>query len=140
VAVVVMRQDSGVWGITIAAPRSMVPSYADALAVRAQIRAAQAIAAASPGLISQGRDDADAALRLATRHDLAWSELAALRAHAALDHAGPASNGWQSQADALYARLVPPGLDPDPLATVEQTVAAERAAAQAAAGATTTRN
>jgi hypothetical protein len=112
--------------IIIAAPRGMVPTHADALAVRARIRAVQAIA--GPGPVSQGRDDADTALRLAIRHGLAWHELAALRAHAALDHAEHASNGWQAQADALYARLVPPDLDPDPLTTVEQTVAAEKAA------------
>jgi tetratricopeptide (TPR) repeat protein len=110
--------------ITIAAPRGMVPAHAGALAARARIRAARATATGDLGLISQGRDAADAALRLATRHVLAWHELAALRAHADLDQAEHASHGWAAQADALHARLVPPGLDADPLATVEGLVAA----------------
>jgi hypothetical protein len=33
-----------------------------------------------------------------------------------------------AKADALNARLVPPGLDPDPLATVERLVAEQKAA------------
>lgn len=36
--------------------------------------------------------------------------------------------GWAAKADALHARLVPPGLDPDPLGTVEKRVKAEKAA------------
>ena len=88
----------------------------------------------SPDHLVQGRDAADAALRLATRHHLAWHELDALRAHAALDQAEHADHGWAAQADALHERLVPPGLDPDPLATVEQLVAAQKAAEKEAAG------
>ncbi|HET7246120.1 MAG TPA: SIR2 family protein [Streptosporangiaceae bacterium] len=42
----------------------------------------------------------------------------------ALQAAGTAAG----KADALHARLVPPGLDPDPLATVEKLVAAQKAA------------
>ena len=114
--------------ITIAAPRGLVPAQAAALAARARIRAAQATAAADPDLLLQGRDAADAALRLATRHQLAWHELDALRAHAALDHAEGTDHGWAAKASALHARLVPPGLDPDPLATVERLVAAQKAA------------
>lgn len=34
-----------------------------------------------------------------------------------------APRGWAAKADALHKRLVPPGLDPDPLATVERLVA-----------------
>ena len=114
--------------ITIAAARGLVPAHCAALAARARIRAAQATATADPDLIYQGRDAADAALRLATRHNLPWHELDALRAHAALDHAEGIDRGWAAKADALYARLVPPGLDPDPLATVERLVAAKKAA------------
>ena len=114
--------------ITIAAPRHLIPSHADALAARARIRAIQATSTANPALLSQGRDAADAALRLAIRHNLPWQELSAQRAHAALDHAEHTDNGWRARADALHARLVPPALDPDPLATVEQLVAAEEAA------------
>ena len=104
--------------ITIAAPRGLVPAQSAALAARARIRAAQA-APADPDLLLQGRDAADAALRLATRHQLDWHELDALRAHAALDQAEHADHGWAAKARTLHARLVPPGLDPDPLATVE---------------------
>jgi SIR2-like domain len=113
--------------ITIAAPRLMVYIHADGLAVRACICAARFTASGAAGLLSQGRDAADAALRLATRHGLAWQELAALRAHADLDRAEHASHGWAAQAETLHTRLVPPGLDPDPLATIEQLVAAEKA-------------
>jgi hypothetical protein len=65
--------------------------------------------------------------------------LAALRGYlasgdavAALDQAESIDHGWAAKADALHARLVPPGLDPDPLATVERLVAAQKAAEQAA--------
>ena len=36
--------------------------------------------------------------------------------------------GWAAKAGIRHARLVPPGLDPDPLATVERLVAAQEAA------------
>jgi len=115
--------------ISIAAPRGLVPAQAAALAARARIRAAQATpAAADPDLLYQGRDAADAALRLATRHQLAWHELDALRAHAALDHAEGIDHGWAAKARTMRTRLVPPGLDPDPLATVEELVAAQKTA------------
>jgi hypothetical protein len=112
--------------ISIAAPRGLVPAQSAALAARACIRADEA--AADPSLVNQGRDAADAALRLATRHQLAWHELDALRAHAALDRAEGIDWGWAAKAKALYARLVPSDLDPDPLATVERLVAAQKAA------------
>ena len=85
-----------------------------------------AAATADQNLLFQGRDAADAALRLAVRHQLAWHELDALRAHVALDQAEHVDRGWAAKADALHARLVPPGLDPDPLATVERLVAAQK--------------
>ena len=113
--------------IAIAAARGLVPAQAAALAARACIRAAQA-AGAGPDLVYEGRDAADAALRLASRHQLAWQELDALRAHAALDHAEGTDRGWAAKARLLRARLVPPGLDPDPLVTVERLVAAQKAA------------
>jgi tetratricopeptide (TPR) repeat protein len=114
--------------IAIAAPRGLVPAQSAALAARARIRAAQAAATDNPDPLYQGRDAADAALRMATRHQLAWHELDALRAHALLDQAEGINRGWAARADALHARLVPPGLDPDPLATVERLVAAQTAA------------
>jgi tetratricopeptide (TPR) repeat protein len=114
--------------IAIAAPRGLVPAQSAALAARARTYAAQSAAATDPGLLYQGRDAAEAALRLAVRHHLAWHELDALRAHALLDQAEGINRGWAAKADALYARLVPPGLDPDPLATVERLVAEQEAA------------
>jgi tetratricopeptide (TPR) repeat protein len=117
--------------IAIAAPRGLMPAQCTALAARARIRAAQATAAnTDPDLVFQGRDAANAALRLATRHRLPWRELDALGAHAVLDHAEGTDRGWAAKADALHIRLVPPGLDPDPLATVERLVAEQRAAAE----------
>jgi hypothetical protein len=53
------------------------------------------------------RDNADAALRLATRHQLAWHELDALRAHAKLDQTEGVNRGWAAKAEALHKRLVP---------------------------------
>jgi hypothetical protein len=116
--------------ITIAASRGLVPAQSAALAARARIRAAQATAAGTdPDLVFQGRDAADAALRLATRHHLPWHQLDAGRAHAALDKAEGIERGWAAKADAMHARLVPPDLDPDPLATVERLVAEQETAA-----------
>jgi tetratricopeptide (TPR) repeat protein len=106
--------------IAIAAPRGLIPAHADALCARARIRAVQATASARADLLSQGRNSADAALRLAVGHGLPWQELGALRAHAVLDHAEGAIHAWAAQADALRERLVPSALDPDPLTTIEQ--------------------
>jgi tetratricopeptide (TPR) repeat protein len=119
--------------ITIAAPRRMVLALSAALAARARIRASQVTVAPDLDLLYQGRDAADAALRLATHHQLAWHELDALSAHALLDEAEGIDHGWAAKANALRARLIPPGLDPDPLATVERLVAAQKAAEQQAA-------
>jgi hypothetical protein len=113
--------------IAIAAPRGLVPAHCAALAARARIRATRATAG-DQDLLYSGRDAADAAFRLAVRHQLPWCELDALRAHALLDQAEGTDRGWAARADALHARLVPPGLDPDPLGTVERLVAAQKAA------------
>jgi tetratricopeptide (TPR) repeat protein len=113
--------------ITIAAPRALIPAHAAALVARARLRAAHATASGSSDPLAQGRDDADAARRLAIRHHLLWHELDALTAHAALDEAEGTSHGWAAQAGQLHAQLVPPGLDPDPLATVERLVNEEKA-------------
>jgi tetratricopeptide (TPR) repeat protein len=102
--------------ISIAAPRKLIPAHVTALTTRARLRAVQTD-------IAPGRNDADAALDLATSHELPWSELDALRAHAALDRAGNADNGWADRATDLQTRLIPPGLDRDPLRTVEREVA-----------------
>ena len=115
--------------ITIAAPRGLVPAHCAALAARARIRATRATAG-DLDLLYSGRDAADAALRLAVRHQLAWCELDALRAHVKLDQAEGIDQGWAAQVDALHARLVPQGLDPDPLGTVERLVAEQKAAVE----------
>ena len=104
-----------------------MPAHCAALAARARIAATRATAG-NTGPLYSGRDAADAAVRLAARHQLAWCELDGLRAHALLDQAEGTDQGWAAKADALHARLVPPGLDPDPLGTVERLVAAQKAA------------
>jgi tetratricopeptide (TPR) repeat protein len=113
--------------ITIAAPRALIPAHATALAARARLRAAQATATGDTDALSQGRDDAYAARRLAIRHRLPWHELEALTAHTALDEAEGTSHDWAAQAGQLHAQLTPPGFDPDPLATVERLVKAQKA-------------
>ena len=114
--------------ITIAAPRALIPAQATVLAARARLRAAHATATGNADALAQGRDDADAAWRLAVRRHLPWHELDALTAHAALDEAEGTSHDWAAQAGQLHAQLAPPGLDPDPLATVERLVEAQKAA------------
>jgi tetratricopeptide (TPR) repeat protein len=114
--------------ISIAAPRELVPALCVGLTARALIRASQSAAEGTrPDHLAQGRDAVDAALRLATRHQLAWHEFDALHAHAELDQAEGRNRGWATKAEALRKRLVPAGLDPDPLATVERLVAEQEA-------------
>jgi tetratricopeptide (TPR) repeat protein len=115
--------------LSIASPRGLIPTQSAALAARARIFADRTAATGDMGHLARGRDAADAVLRLATRgHHLPWCELDALRAHARLDEVEGAGQGWAARAKALHKRLVPPGLDPDPLATVERLVAEENAA------------
>jgi hypothetical protein len=76
--------------------------------------------------LDRGRDAANAALRITTRRGLAWQELAALDAHAHLDQAEGDDQGWAQQAARLRAHLVPDGLDPDPLGTVERQIALDQ--------------
>lgn len=111
--------------ITIAAPGKLVPAHSAALAARSRIRAARAAVKVDPDLLRQGRDAADAAMRLAVRHRLAWHELAAMRAHLLLDEAEHADHGWAAKASTLHARLVPPGLDHDPLRPGQRPAAAD---------------
>jgi tetratricopeptide (TPR) repeat protein len=106
--------------LEIAAPRGLTPTHADALTVRAHIAADQHTATRDPQHLYVGRDAADAALRLATgAHALPWRELAALYAHAHLDDTEGTNRGWTGRATDLHHRLVPDGLDPDPLTTIE---------------------
>jgi hypothetical protein len=114
--------------IDIAGPRGLLPTQAAALAVRARI-CADRVTAGEREQLARGRDAADTARRIATRHRLAWQELEALEAHARLDQVEGAVGGWGRQAAVLRARLLPDDLDPDPLATVERQAAAEGQAA-----------
>jgi hypothetical protein len=108
--------------IVITSARGLALAQSAALSARARICADQAAGASGPERLAQGRDAADAALRLAAWHHLAWQELDALHAHAYLDQAERIDRGWADRAEALRTRLMPPGLDPDPLATVERLV------------------
>lgn len=127
----VTATDMSTEALTIAAPRSLIPTQAAALAVRARIAADQHTATGDPNHLHSGRDAADAARRLATgANPLPWHELDALRAHAHLDSAEGVDHGWAEKAALLHRQLVPDGLDPDPLATVEREIAAERARGQ----------
>ncbi len=112
--------------LTLAAPRKLIPAQSAALSARARALADRAATDHNPDHLAQGRDDADAALRLAASHQLAWHQLDALQAHAALDGAEHADQKWAAEADALRSRLIPPDLDPDPLATSERQAAASR--------------
>jgi hypothetical protein len=113
--------------IAFAGPRGLVPVHTRALAVRAMVRADRHPDGGDPGHLARARDDADHALRLATRvRHLPWAELDALAAHAHIDAAEGGDHGWQARVDTLRATLVPPGLDPDPLATVERQAAHEK--------------
>src|SRR5690242_18737826 len=80
-------------------PPRAVPAQCAALSVRARIIATR-INAGEPDLLYSGRDAADAALRLAVRHQLAWHELDALRAHVLLDQTEGTDRGWAAKADA----------------------------------------
>jgi tetratricopeptide (TPR) repeat protein len=100
--------------VAAAGPRGLVPAHARALAVRAVVRADRYLGG-DPGHLVHARDDAELALRLATRvRHLPWTELDALAAHAHIDGVEGCDHGWQARADTLRTTLVPPGLDPDP--------------------------
>ena len=102
--------------IQMASPRELVPTLACALARRARVRADRR----TDNDRVRARDDADHALRLATRvQQLPWQELDALRAHAHLDVVAGTDEGWAEQVETLSARLTPDSLDPDPIATLE---------------------
>ena len=70
--------DAASEAITLAGPRHLPGPHAAALVARGQVHAAA-------GDLRRARDDADAALRIARRHGLAWPELDALDLHADLE-------------------------------------------------------
>jgi len=118
--------------IAVAGPRSLVPTHGSALVTRARIRGDRFVASGDNGDLARARDDADHAYRMATVvRRLPWLELDAARAHALLDRASGDDRAWSVQEQRLRARLVPPGLDPDPLTTNEAAVAAEAAQPEA---------
>ncbi|MBV8542697.1 MAG: SIR2 family protein [Pseudonocardiales bacterium] len=103
--------------VTAAGPRGLVPAHARALATRALVRGDRFAGTGDRDQLERARDDAEHALRLATRaHRLPWQELKALHAHAHLDQLDGQDRGWRAKADQLHAALVPPGLGPGPLA------------------------
>lgn len=112
--------DHATEALEIAAPRGLVPTHTAALAARARVAADRHAATRDSKHLYRGRDAADAAARLASGADpLPWQELEAMRAHAHLDKAEGVDRGWAGRAATLHKQLVPDGLDPDPLATVE---------------------
>lgn len=112
--------------LTLAGPRGLTPTQADALTVRAHLSADQHTTTGDPRHLHEGRDAADAALRLATGpNPLPWQHLAALQAHAHLDQAAHTDHDWAHHAEQLRRRLIPTRLDPDPLTTIENQVKRE---------------
>jgi tetratricopeptide (TPR) repeat protein len=115
--------------LDITGPRGLLLSHATALTVRARI-CADRVAAGSRQHLESGRDAADAAHRIATRRQLAWQWLDALDAHARLDQAEGVNRSWAERAAEQRARLIPAGLDQDPLTTVERQAAQQYAPRQ----------
>jgi hypothetical protein len=113
--------------LALAGPRGLTATHADALTVRAHLGADRYTSTAESRHLFEGRDAADAALRLATGpYPLPWQQLAALQAHAHIDQVAPTDHDWARHAEQLQQRLIPTGLDPDPLTTIEDQVRRER--------------
>jgi tetratricopeptide (TPR) repeat protein len=113
--------------IGTAGPRGLVPSHARALTVRGHIRADRGRAGDDRNHLERARDDADLAIRLATRvRRLPWHEYQACRLQAHLDHLDGRDAGWARRAAELGAVLVPRDLDANPLARVEGMVGPAR--------------
>jgi tetratricopeptide (TPR) repeat protein len=103
--------------ILLAGPRHLIPSHAQALATRAKVLADKFAGGSEPFHKEQARDDADHALRLATRiRHLPWQELEALKAHAYIDFIEGHDCGWSRRAEKLHKILVPDNLSANPLA------------------------
>lgn len=116
--------------VDLSGPRGFIVSHASALAARARVLAESAGRTNLDRSLSlrRSRDDANAALRLALRHDLPWQELSATEAHAHLDEQLGADDGWRERAAALRSRLTPSGLIQDPLVELERTSVRPKAA------------
>jgi hypothetical protein len=102
--------------IGIAASRGLIPTQSYAHATRARILANRAASTHNADQLAQGRDAADTALRLATHHHRMWCELEALRTHTILDGVDNVDSRWAGRTNSLHSRLVPPGLELNPLA------------------------
>lgn len=121
--------------LEIAAARDLTPTHAAALAALARIRADGHLRGAddrgssttgrrttttSHELLARARDDADAALRLATRtRQLPWQELDALESRAHIDAIEGIDGDAAERARETRRRLVPLDLDPNPLEPIE---------------------
>ena len=106
--------------INLAGPRQLVPSHARALSIRAKIRADSSTGAEGTLMRARARDDADHAMRLATKiRRLPWQELEALEAHAYIDAVEKHDQGWSDRARMLRARLSPSELRSDPLGAAQ---------------------
>jgi hypothetical protein len=110
--------------LDITVPRALRPFQIRALAGRARTSADRFAASREADELHRGRDAADAAVRQATGSDpLPWHELEALEAHVHLDRVERVDRGWAQRAANLRRRLIPDGLDPDPVATIEAEIA-----------------
>jgi tetratricopeptide (TPR) repeat protein len=112
--------------LILTTPRQLTPTQADALSIRAHLAVDRYTSTGASRHLYEGRDAADAARRLATGpHPLPWQLLAALHAHARLDQAEHTDHGFAAHITHLQHRLIPSGLDPDPLTTIEKQVKVE---------------
>jgi tetratricopeptide (TPR) repeat protein len=101
--------------ITIAAPRGLIPVQCSGLAAKGRVYRERYHVSKNPTHIARGRDAADAALRLAMRHQLPWCELDALLTHDALDRVEGAARDFAIRTSVLQTQLIPATLDSDPL-------------------------
>ena len=117
--------------IGIAAPRKMVLAQSGALAVRARIYASQATsqAAARTRAITWPGAGTRPTPRCGSRPGTTWPGTNSARWRPTPPSTRPraSTTGGPGKPRVLHARLVPPGLDPDPLGTVERLVAEQKA-------------
>ncbi|WP_197281318.1 MULTISPECIES: SIR2 family protein [unclassified Mycobacterium] len=112
----VLANDHVTEALAIAAAGGLIPIQVAAQTMRAHIAVNSFAASPDPKHLHFGRDAADMALHLSTgAHSLPWHELGALRARALLDEAEGVNDGWDTRAEQLENKLIPEGLDPDPI-------------------------
>jgi tetratricopeptide (TPR) repeat protein len=94
--------------LTAAGPRKLLLSQGRALAARSRVRIDRFVVTSDHSDIQRARDDADLALRLATKVTrLPWLELDALRTQAYIDERIGADGGWSAQVARSFAALAP---------------------------------